>query len=231
MAYTARPDTVRRFTWPWLVLALLAVAFLAFSVPPYLTFDPARSRLPIPADVAWYYPALVVHILLGAVALVAACVQLWPWLRATHPEVHRRSGRVYAASAILASLSVLTITMYGVWGANQRVANTMLALLWLITTVAGVRAARRRRFAEHREWMVRSAALAFSIVANRIWVVLCIAVFAPEVFGTDPGPAAAPELAQAVGASAWLSWVVNLLVAEWWLHRTRHRACAVRFPG
>ncbi|MGH3977844.1 MAG: hypothetical protein ACRDRZ_02400 [Pseudonocardiaceae bacterium] len=31
----------------------------------------------------------------------------------------------------------------------------------------------------------------------------------------------------AAGASVWLSWVVNLLVAEWWLQRgraARHRA-------
>ncbi|MGE3288940.1 MAG: DUF2306 domain-containing protein, partial [Pseudonocardia sp.] len=127
MAYTRVPGTARRWTWPWLSLGLLTVAFLAFSVPPYLTFDPAQSRLPLPADVVWFYPALVVHILFGTVALVTACVQLWPWLRAAHPGIHRWSGRAYAASAIGASLSVLTITAYGQWGANQHVANTMLA--------------------------------------------------------------------------------------------------------
>lgn len=48
-------------------------------------------------------------------------------------------------------------------------------------------------------------------------------MFAPEAFGADGTLAASPEVAQAIGASTWLSWVVNLLVAEWWLHRARHR--------
>lgn len=100
----------------------------------------------------------------------------------------------------------------------------MLALLWLLMTAAGVLAARRRRFAEHREWMVRSAALGFSIVANRFWVVACIIVLAPDSVADAGGTLVpSPELAQAIGVSTWLSWVVNLLVAEWWLHRTRHR--------
>jgi len=31
----------------------------------------------------------VAHILFGSVALVTACLQIWPWLRRTHPTVHR----------------------------------------------------------------------------------------------------------------------------------------------
>lgn len=227
MAYTdtrspasARPRTV---TLPWAGLALLTAAFLAFSLPPYLTLDPAQARLPVPAAYPWYYPALVVHIGFGAVALVAACLQLWPWLRAHHPAVHRRSGRIYVfAGAVPAALAVLTITPLGSWGANQQVANTMLALLWLATTLAGYRAARRGRYGEHREWMIRSVALAFSIVTNRFWSIACILVLAPDAVAVDGTLVATPEVAQAIGASTWLSWVVNLLVAEWWLHRTRH---------
>lgn len=236
MTYTVEQTTPRpsrrRFTWPWAGLALLTIAFLAFSLPPYLTLDPAQSRLPIPASYPWYYPGLVAHIFFGSVALTTACVQLWPWLRTNRPTVHRWSGRAYVfAGAVPASLVVLTITPLGEWGANQRVANTLLALLWLGTTVAGYRAARRRRFAEHREWMIRSTALAFSIVANRFWVFACILLLAPDTLLPDGTLAATPEVAQAIGAATWLSWVVNLIVAEWWLHRTRHAARRNHQPG
>ena len=48
----ARSRAERRKRW-WLALpALIAVAFIAFALPPYLTFDPTRSRIPPPADVA-----------------------------------------------------------------------------------------------------------------------------------------------------------------------------------
>lgn len=209
---------------PWVgPLALLTVVFLAFSLPPYLSLDPSRSRLPVPPEYSWYYPMLVTHIFFGTVALVTACLQIWPWLRRRRPDVHRWSGRLYVfGGALPASLAVLTITPLGAQGPNQQAANTMLGLLWLGTTVAGWRAARRRRFAEHREWMIRSFALAFSIVANRLWVVVCIIVFALDEVPVDGAPSP-PDFAQAIGVATWLSWVVNLLIAEWWLHRTRHR--------
>jgi Predicted membrane protein (DUF2306) len=203
---------------------LLTVAFLAFSLPPYLSFDPARSRVPVLLHYPWYYPMLVAHILFGSVALLTACLQVWPWLRRRYPAAHRLSGRLYVfAGALPASLAVLTVAPFGTWGANQRTANTMLALLWLATTLAGYRAARQRRFADHREWMIRSVALAFSIVANRAWSIVCILVFAPGALTQDGDIVASPEVAQAIGVSTWLSWVVNLLVAEWWLNRTRTR--------
>ncbi|MGH3787269.1 MAG: DUF2306 domain-containing protein, partial [Pseudonocardiaceae bacterium] len=168
----------RLLTRPWIApLAVLTVSFLAFSLPPYLSLDPSRSRLPVPPDYPWYYPMLVTHIFFGSVALLTACLQVWPWLRRQHPKVHRGSGRIYVfAGALPAGIVVLTITPFGVWGPNQQTANTMLGLLWLATTLAGYRAARQRRFADHREWMIRSFALAFSIVANRPWGIVCILV-------------------------------------------------------
>ncbi len=206
-----------------LPLGLLTVLFLAFALPPYLGLDPAAARLPLPADAPWFYPALVAHIGFGSIALLAAVLQVWPWLRRRHPAVHRWSGRAYVFLGVLpAGLVVLAVAPFSVsGGVVGNVGNTLLALLWLGTTIAGYRAARARRHAEHREWMVRSVALAFSIVVNRLWSVLCIAAFAPEVF--SGGPVDPVALSQAVGASIWLSWVVNLLVAEYWLHRTRTR--------
>ena len=70
-----------------------------------------------------------------------------------------------------------------------------IRLLWVATTLAGYRAARQRRFADHREWMIRSFALAFSIVANRPWSIVCILVFAPEALADRPRrfPCAGPS--------------------------------------
>lgn len=224
MAITSVRTVRSVLTRPWVgPLAVMTVGFIAFSVPPYLGLDPAQARVVLPEDVPFYYPLLVTHIVFGSVALLAACVQVWPWLRQHHPGVHRLGGRVYvAAGALPAGVAVLVISPLGHWGANQQVANTLLALLWLATTVAGYRAARRRCFDAHRRWMIRSVALAFSIVANRLWLIACVLVFAPEGFTAggvmDP---AATGLAEAIGVSSWLSWVVNLLAAEWWLNRRR----------
>src|SRR4029453_6721409 len=120
----------------------------------------------------------------------------------------RWSGRSYVAAALTASLCVMIISPMGLHGANQRVANIMLALLWFGTTLAGFRAIRQRRFADHRQWMLRSVALAFSIVAFRVWMFIAFAVFVPEIYtGAEVDQVV---LDQAIGATSWFSWVVNL---------------------
>lgn len=60
-----------------------------------------------------------------------------------------------------------------------------------------------------------------SIVANRLWQVACFAVFAPGLLTGDVTDPVA--VAQAVGVSTRMSWVVNRLVAEWWLQHTRSK--------
>ena len=78
---------------PWVIpLVLLTAAFVAFSLPPYLSLDPAQARLQPMPPFPGYYPLLVTHIFLGSVVLLAACLQVWPWLRQNHSGVHRASG-------------------------------------------------------------------------------------------------------------------------------------------
>jgi hypothetical protein len=224
MAIAAPPRRAHPARTAALPLGLLTVLFLAYALPPYLGLDPAQARLAQPDAAPWFYPALVAHIGFGSIALLAAVLQVWPWLRRRHPEVHRWSGRAYVFLGVLpASVAALGVAPFSVaGGAAAHVANTLLAVVWFGTTVAGYRAARGRRYAEHREWMLRSTALAFSIVANRVWTVVCLLVFAPSALGD--GPLVEADLHQAVGVAAWLSWVVNLVLVELWLQRTRRRA-------
>ena len=98
-------------------LALLTVIFIGYAVPPYLTLDPTQARIqPMPPH-ASYYPLLVTHIFLGSVALLAGCLQVWPWLRRSRPVIHRVSGRIYVAAALTASICVMIISPMGLHGA------------------------------------------------------------------------------------------------------------------
>jgi hypothetical protein len=75
--------------------------------------------------------------------------------------------------------------------------------------------------------MLRSVALAFSIVAFRVWMFIAFAVFVPEVdTRAEVDPVA---LNQAIGVTSWVSWVVNLLIVEWRLHRRRYHG--IEPPG
>ena len=168
------------------VLLVVVGLFLAFELPAYLGFDPTASRVPARLDLPLHYPLLVAHILFGSVALVTACLQIWPSLGPAHPEVHRWSGRIYLFGGVFpGGLAVLGVAPFSSTGPVSAVGNTALAVLWLATAVAGFRAARTRRYGDHRRWMLRSAALTFSIVANRVWLVVYLLLFGPFL-GEDP---------------------------------------------
>jgi hypothetical protein len=199
---------------------VVTVVFLAFSVPPYLTLDPAQARLPIRENAPLHYPALVAHIVFGSVALIATCLQVWPWFRGRYPVAHRRIGRIYVFAGVLpAGLLAIPTSAYGSSGLGGSLGNMLLAVTWLATTFAGFRMARQKRFAEHRRWMIRSFALCTSIVLNRVWVVVLMFGVAPALASNDAELEVLTE--QAIVAAIWLSWVVNLLLAEWWIERTR----------
>ncbi|MEU6424773.1 DUF2306 domain-containing protein [Microbispora sp. NPDC046973] len=217
------PVSARRRPWwrrGWTVpLGLVTAGFLAFSLPPYLTGDPSLSRVPQPQGFGLHYPLLVAHVLFASVAMVTAFFQVWPWFRRRHPVGHRRAGRVYVFAGVLpAGLTGLVIGARSPFGLFLAVSDVLLALLWLAFTVAGWRAARARRYADHRRWMLRSAVLTYSIITNRAWTGILIIALPPlqdTVFRGDPD-----LMAWTIsGLSGWLGWTIPLLAVEWYLER------------
>ncbi|WP_405150015.1 DUF2306 domain-containing protein [Sphaerisporangium sp. NBC_01403] len=215
--------TPRRKAWwrrPWMApLGFLVVVFLAFSLPPYLTGDPGQSRVPQPPGFPAHYPLLVAHVMFASIAMLTCFMQVWPWFRRRHPVVHRYTGRVYVFAGVLpAGLTGLIVGARTPFGPVLAVSDVMLALLWLAFTATGYRMARQRRYVEHRRWMLRSFALTFSIITNRIWGVIATVVLSPSLETTFQGNET--MLAWTVSAlSGWLGWTVTLLAVEWWLER------------
>jgi uncharacterized membrane protein len=200
----------------WLApaLAVVVVAFLAYSLPPYFT---GGTR--VPATFALHYPLLVMHVMFASVAMVTAVAQIWPGLRARRPVLHGRIGRIYVFTAIPAAACAMVIGAATPFGPFLAVSNVFLASLWLWFTINGYRAARRRRFARHRRHMVCSATVALSIITNRIWTPVLFIALHPlqdSVFDGNEEH----FLWFAAGLGAWLGWSIPFLVVRRWLNRT-----------
>jgi hypothetical protein len=82
----------------------------------------------------------------------------------------------------------------------------LLAVLWLVTSLLALVRVRSRDFAAHREWMIRSYALCLAAVMLRIYMPLSAVAGIP--------------FEDAYPAVAWLCWVPNLIVAEWFFVRS-----------
>ena len=198
---------------------MIVVIFLAFSLPPYLSLDPAQSRVPPPDGVFGYYALLAGHVVFGSTALISACLQIWPWFRQRYPVAHRMVGRIYVFGGVLpAGTMALTIGAFSADGPVARVLSVFLAALCLTSTIAGFRAARRRRFVKHRRWMIRSFVLTASVITTRVAGVIAYLALTLQLDTTFGGDEDMLAFA-AAGITTSLGWVLPLVIVEWWLER------------
>ncbi|WP_422733225.1 DUF2306 domain-containing protein [Micromonospora sp. WMMD558] len=204
-----RPPAPRWWRRPWVVpLVVLNAAFLLFVLPPYLGLDPSRSRVVLNEDFPAHYAVVVAHIFFGTIALVTVCLQVWPWLRQRYPAVHRTSGRLYViAGAVPSALLGLALMPFAAVPVGL-LGSALAAVGWIVTSLVGLHMARRRRFTEHRRWMAYSIAFALQTLWGRIFVLTS------ALTGVTVNPIVLGE------AAGWLSWLVNLAVAHWWVRRT-----------
>lgn len=213
---------------PWVVpLAFVAVSFVAFSLPPYLSFDSSKSRVPPPPGLPWYYGLLSVHVVFASVAMLTSVFQVWPWFRQRHLKAHRVMGRLYVFAGVLpAGICAFVLATVTPFGPAASLSGMVMGPLWITFTIVAYRMARQKRFVEHRRWMLRSWALTMSIITNRIWAVVMTLILQPQLQTTFDGDARL-MVYSITGVTTWAGWIFPLLVAEWWLERgdmAKHKA-------
>lgn len=188
----------------WLAVSgLVCVAITIFAASAYVTLDMGQARPPLRGPV--HYGLLVAHVFTGTVAILTGVSQFWPGLRARHPRVHRVMGRVYFAAVLPSSVLGVVCAQLSLLGLASSGPLTVLSALWFVSAVQGLRTARQRRFGEHRIWMIRGFAMTGAAVTGRLWAMLLGALM-PDGDGL-----------MLFATANWLSFVVNLLVAEWWI--------------
>ncbi|MCR8725356.1 DUF2306 domain-containing protein [Frigidibacter sp. ROC022] len=196
------PLTHARRTLFWLLslgIALVSWRFLVLGVHASMEFVEYHA---IAHPLAFF-----AHVGLAPLALALMPFQFWKGLRSRRPALHRRIGRAYALAILLAGLGALSLAWHSKAGPVAASGFFLLGLLWLTSTAAGVWQARARRFAAHRRWMIRSAALTFAAVTLRLYLPL------GQLLGFD--------FDRAYTVIAWACWVPNLLLAEWLLRRDK----------
>ncbi len=153
------------------------------------------------------------HVILGAVYLALALPQFLPGLRARRPRLHRAFGRVAVGAGIVAGLTAVVIGIaFPFSGVSETAVTLPFALLFLFSLGRGIWLARTRRFALHREWMIRALAVGTSIATMRL-------VFVPALLLLgQPSDERARELST---PSFGIAFALHVAVAECWIRRTR----------
>lgn len=197
----AKKEPLNDVAWAWAIWILPCVAVAGYAIARYLVAPPSQGHF------AERLLLLQVHAGGGALALLTGPWQFSTWLRHTHRKWHRWLGRTFLLAVAASSVAGFTLAVYSEEGWATHAGFGSLAAVWFWTAWMGYSTARAQRFPLHREWMVRSFALALAAVTLRIELPLLLSV-------------AHTSFHVAYITVSWLSWIPNLAVAEWWLRRS-----------
>ena len=120
-------------------------------------------------------------------------------------NLHRWLGRTYLMGVLVGGFGGLYMAFLAYGGLVGRLGFGILAIVWLLTGLMAYQKIRRKEIQIHRQWMVRNYALTFAAVTLRLWLILF------QVVGV--------EFIDAYITVAWLSWVPNLIIAEFIINR------------
>lgn len=218
--------TARRSTWrvPIALVALGTVPVIAGSLR-LVELSGGAGALPSNARYDASPLPVVLHIVCATVFAIVGAFQFSPRLRRRRSNWHRRAGRVLVVAGLGVALSALWLNHFFPRADATRAVLYPLRMAFgaamVATIVLGFVAARRRDFARHRAWMIRSYAI--GIVAGTQVFTLGIG---GAIFGTG-------DVTTALLLAA--AWAINLAVAErtirtWPLRRTPAASVQVAAP-
>ena len=200
-----RPRARETSTWlvPAALVALGTVPVVAGSLR-LVELTGAAATMPNDARYDASPLPVVVHIVSATVFAIVGAFQFSPRIRRRHPGWHRRAGRALVVAGLGVALSALWLNQFFPKAEATREVLYPIRMAFgtalIITILLGFRAARRRDFAHHRAWMIRSYAI--GLVAGTQVLTLG---FGRAVFGNG-------ELTAALLMVA--AWAINLAVAE-----------------
>jgi Predicted membrane protein (DUF2306) len=201
----------------WQALLLLGLGWgswlmLQLSLP-YLSMERNVDFLITKQNVYHIKPwrfSFYFHVFTSIFVLLAGFTQFSRYILRRYPKLHRWLGMSYVLIVVFISGPAgFVMGIYANGGLPARTSFVLLAFLWVLFTVLAYGYARKKKFEVHRAWMMRSYALTLSAITLRVYAYLF------DVLNIHARPA------EVYITIAWLSWVLNLLVAEWLVQRKK----------
>ncbi len=193
--------------WPWYVVLLLSVPITLYALA-YVVIGERMYATELVESFRARPWGILPHAFFGGIALLVGALQFNDAIRVRAVEMHRWLGRIYVTCATITGLAGLYMSFHSFGGWITHLGFALLAIALLTATTQAYLHIKAREIQAHRRWMIRSFALIFAAVTLRIELPLLIAFFGGE-------------FAPAYRIVSWLSWVPNLLWAEWYVRR-RH---------
>ena len=193
------------------IAIFIALVYVYFC---YLMLGIVLQYIPYHTDVAFlkikqdvigmlhYRIAFFTHVYTSMLVMFAGFTQFNRSFLNHWPTLHRIAGWVYVVSVLLlVAPSGFVMGLYANGGLSSQISFCLLSVLWFYSTWQALRCAMQKKINAHRKWMIRSFALTLSAISLRAWKYILVYLLHPAPMDT-------------YRMVAWLSWVINLIIAE-----------------
>ena len=130
-------------------------------------------------------------------------IQFVPSIRDNHKKLHSIIALIYFVAVLVGGFSALYISQFayaGNLGWTSTIGFATLAILWIFSIIKSYLALKNKEYNRHKRWLLRNYAYTFAAVTLRIYL-----------------PFASIDMANFYPLLAWLCWVPNALVINWYI--------------
>ncbi len=177
----------------------------------YVPFTTSEAFLMIKQqyiDVKHWLASFYLHVYTGALVLFAGFTQFSGYILRRYPKLHKWAGRIYVYNVLfLTGPAAFIMSFYANGGLIGIIAFVLLSMLWWGTTMYAIIAIKKGNMQKHKNYMLRSYALALSAITLRIVkVILAKTTHLPPI-----------TMYQII---SWAGWLINVIIVEWYIYRT-----------
>ena len=151
-----------------------------------------------------------IHMFCGITFILLAPFQFSAKIRNRNRSLHRLMGRFLVACALVSGIygivSIFALPVFG--GLASASSGWLFGVTFLFCIVRALWCARNKLIPAHREWMIRTLAIALGVASQRVFIF---------VFMFTSGY----SFEQIFGPALWLGFSINLLIAEIWINLSR----------
>ena len=142
----------------------------------------------------------------GLIAITVGPFQFVKRILKGNKSIHRRIGYVYFISVLISSVCGIMVAPFAMGGWITSLGFTILSVTWGLITVKSVLAIRGGDLESHQRWLFYSYGFTFSAITQRTLLLI------PLLTNVSFMPI--------YQLSAWLPWILNLIIASLLLKRT-----------
>jgi hypothetical protein len=191
------------FIFFWLPIIFFSL-LLIYNTIPYFSFNQQFSFIEERAVLflrPLYSTSFYIHIFAGMFCIGSALLQFSTAIIKKRRAIHVWSGRIYVFVVLLLGAPTgMYMSFFAKGSGAEKGLFMFMAISWFFFTLKGFTTILQKNVLAHKNWMIRSYAMALTAVTFRVYYLI---LYLMDV-----------ELTRNYEVSLWISVVGNLLVAE-----------------